>query len=739
MKNELNNDNNKIQLLKKSIQECLIKIKQDYENNNVYPCNLYDLNFFLSELKLINDNKSININELITLKYLFFFRIVLIYEKTMRLIILQILRNCIEINPLFTNMILDAMIPIIICKILEDKNNSSFEERYSCLKLFLSWLKLSDTNFPIIIPQSIASITKTDDTFKIGCIEFLREMSIYRPDLCSTVGGFRILVNSLFEDGIPKILIDKIIYTMRYIINTPNKRKYYNGYGDAYKLYAIFTKSDYSSDIINNTESDNQKKDEIKQKTNKLEMQLNSAIYAIKKMVFTWPGYFLIMKDSLKFSSLTKSLNNEVNIIIKKAILKLFKEILEYCYNIADNFTKVCSNDLDIFYINKYYVAYIIQALYESHLNENLFEFIDSGNCELKEYAIKLAIKYNILFTKLTNDDLHNPYTIEKIENFKWYKNIEYNSVKCEEGGKIKNSSIFTFYLPDYYKKDSSIRIKLMYIMDKMFHHFNCKDTPMLNIGTLSTEVIIAINGMLNSDYIKKYNNNYSIEISKKELYSDEEFPQILKNSKVIELKEFNSWDWSQIDILLDLIEIKKDIFPEINKQKFFKKLLFAYSPSKNLIVKQTWTVNNFYYGAIGNKLFKILVEQGDLSLLDSPNEDYLFQKTNSWIKDVMNCMESLLAENESDNHPFTIKRIYNTLSRNIFIYIGIISNSNQGDEYLYKQGFYSLLDIFIVKNNKYDYLLTLIIDNLNFNSKYVNNWVQKYLVNGNNQIKSIF
>ena len=85
------------------------------------------------------------------------------------------------------------------------------------------------------------------------------------------------------------------------------------------------------------------------------------------------------------------------------------------------------------------------------------------------------------------------------------------------------------------------------------------------------------------------------------------------------------------------------------------------------------WTVNNFYYGAIGNKLFKILSEQIDLSILDASNEDFLFQKSNSWIKDVMNCMESLLYKNDNENHPFIIKRIYNILSRNIFIYIGII------------------------------------------------------------------
>ena len=135
--------------------------------------------------------------------------------------------------------------------------------------------------------------------------------------------------------------------------------------------------------------------------------------------------------------------------------------------------------------------------------------------------------------------------------------------------------------------------------------------------------------------------------------------------------------------------------------------------------------------------MFKILSDtQEDLEILDSPNEDTIFMKSNSWIKDVIQCMEEIYDKNENEEHPFHIKRINNTLSRNIFIYIGIISNSKFGDDYLNKQGFYSLLNKFISKSNKFDYLMTLIIDNLNYNSKHSNNLVQKIIENGNKEIQ---
>ena len=728
-----------IEQLKNDIKEDLSKIKKDYENKITNTINIYTLYWHLNEIKLKKDNKLGEIIDLFTLEYLFFFRILIINAKNQKLFVLKILKNCIKINPTFTNKIIDSMMPIILCKVIEDVKNSSFEERYECLKIFQIWLNSSDSNFPIIFPQSIASISKTDDSFKIGCIEFLREMSIIRPDICSTVGGFRILINSLIEEKLPKNLINKIIFSLVYVINTINKRKYFNGFGDFYKIFSIFTKSDFSSGISSSFDLETRKKrEEIIEENKKLELQLDTAVYIIKSLLLTWPGYFLLINDKLTIGSLVQSLNNDVNIIIKKAILKLLKEILEDGTNIIDTFNIISSDDNDYIYLNKIYFAFLIQGLYDNNLNENLFKFIEgTENNDLREYAIKLYIKFNILFTKLFKYNINNLHLAGKDEELKWYNDMYIkDELNADKNDDINLNQVHP--LTEDKNENVNLRIKMLHLTDKIFHHLNCRDNPNLTLESLSTEIIIAINSMLNLDVIKQYECQYSIENCKKELYSkdDDSFPQMLKNSKVIELKEFQSWDWTQIDSILDIIEVKKELISELNKQKFFKKLLFSYSPSKNLIVKQTWTVNNFFYGAIGNKLFKLLISLEDTSIIDSPNEDYIFQKSNSWIKDVINCLDSLLEKNIQEDHPFTIKRIYNTLSRNIFIFIGIISNSNQGDDYLNKQGFYSILDKFITPSNKFDYLLTIIIDNLNYNSKNTSNLIFKIITNGNNQIK---
>ena len=103
-----------------------------------------------------------------------------------------------------------------------------------------------------------------------------------------------------------------------------------------------------------------------------------------------------------------------------------------------------------------------------------------------------------------------------------------------------------------------------------------------------------------------------------------------------------------------------------------------------------------------------------------------------------MQCLENLLTKNpnEDKDQPFSFKRIYNSLSRNIFSFIGILSQTTIGDEYLEKKKFYALLDKFVTNSNKFDYLLTTIIDNLNFNSKNVSNWIMKLIKEGSSKIK---
>ena len=130
MNNNLNlKDTNNIDQIINSIKDDLATIKINYKKNIIIPVSLYDLEEHLQNFILYNKDKNINIKDLITIDYLFFFRTVLINSNSLRIIILQIFKNCIKINPQFTTKILDAMLPILISKFFEDIK-LPFEERY---------------------------------------------------------------------------------------------------------------------------------------------------------------------------------------------------------------------------------------------------------------------------------------------------------------------------------------------------------------------------------------------------------------------------------------------------------------------------------------------------------------------------------------------------------------------------------------------------------------------------------
>ena len=422
------------------------------------------------------------------------------------------------------------------------------------------------------------------------------------------------------------------------MINTPSKRKYFNGFSDFYKIFAIFTKSDF-------TIKDKDKPEEgSNEERNKLEVQLELSKGVIEKLLKTWPGYSLIMGDYMAMGSIIESLNTDTCISIKKNVLNLVKEIIENDYIIVDNFTTLCSPTKDEFYINKIYLAYILQGLRNNKLYESLIKFIEKENNPLIEYAHKIALKFTILYSKLSNADLQLPFLNEKLEKQKQNELIS-SATQATQASLNQTKSIDEDVI--------NTKVKIMHLLDQTFYHFNCKDFVNLEIGDLSTEIIIAMNSVVNMQNIKKYNNQYSIESSKKELYliDDDSFQQILKSSKILENKEFKTWEWKHIDEILDIVENRKDLIMDLYKQKFFKRLLFCFMPSKNQFVKLHWGADQFIYASIGTKFFKLLAQSSEgIPILDTSPEEFIFQKSLTWYEAVQQCFVNLLTKNNKND-----------------------------------------------------------------------------------------
>ena len=707
---------------KKSIIQTLESIQNDYKTNLIIPNTLYELNNFLTELK----NKKIKtdlIDNQITNEHLYVF-LCLLQEEGTRTLGLKILKNNIEIHPPFTKKLVNKMFPMIICKILEDFKSKNFNDRYECLKLINSWFQLSNNNFPFIFCQGIAAMSKNDEIFKKGCLEFLRILSIIRPDLCSSVGGFKILINSLLDVNNYDIQ-DYILYSLLYVINSPDKRKYFNGFDDFYKIFSVFTKSDFTNKNSPKDKNTNKNNDPNAYENEKKRIELSKNV--IKKLLKTWTGYLLIMGDYMALGSVIEALNTDTEDLIKSTVLNMFNEILNEEYDYIDNFINISSSSRDYFYTNKIFFAYIFQGLEQNNFYSNIMKFIENGNKAYNDFAHSLALKYIILYSKISKTYLKLPFLNEKLRNEFEQKKQENNDLKLIYQ---KEMDLWENQYKEIAEED---------LLDKIFYHFLSKDLSYINAKNLSTEVILALHTLIiNFQSNKKYTNQYSIESCNKELYSidDKSFNKLLIQSKVLDTKEYIKWDWGHIDSILEVIDNKKLIS---ERQAILKKLLYFYYPSKNEFVNNFWKsgkseankeflVDSFSYGSIGNKLFTILAS--------CPEGIIVLKNKDDFVEDVINCLKNCLNENRKAIQVFGIEQIYSKMSRNIFTFIGILSSTLYGDEYLEEKGFYSMLDKFVDSNNKFDYLLATIIDNINFNSKNVNEWISKLISKGSPQIK---
>ena len=707
---------------KKSIIQTLESIQNDYKTNIIIPNTLYELNNFLTELK----NKKIKtdlIDNQITNEHLYVF-LCLLQEEGTRTLGLKILKNNIEIHPPFTKKLVNKMFPMIICKILEDFKSKNFNDRYECLKLINSWFQLSNNNFPFIFCQGIAAMSKNDEIFKKGCLEFLRILSIIRPDLCSSVGGFKILINSLLDVNNYDIQ-DYILYSLLYVINSPDKRKYFNGFDDFYKIFSVFTKSDFTNKNSPKDKNTNKNNDPNAYENEKKRIELSKNV--IKKLLKTWTGYLLIMGDYMALGSVIEALNTDTDDLIKSTVLNMFNEILNEEYDYIDNFINISSSSRDYFYTNKIFFAYIFQGLEQNNFYSNIMKFIENGNKTYNDFAHSLALKYIILYSKISKTYLKLPFLNEKLRNEFEQKKQENNDLKLIYQ---KEMDLWENQYKEIAEED---------LLDKIFYHFLSKDLSYINAKNLSTEVILALHTLIiNFQSNKKYTNQYSIESCNKELYSidDKSFNKLLIQSKVLDTKEYIKWDWGHIDSILEVIDNKKLIS---ERQAILKKLLYFYYPSKNEFVNNFWKsgkseankeflVDSFSYGSIGNKLFTILAS--------CPEGIIVLKNKDDFVEDVINCLKNCLNENRKAIQVFGIEQIYSKMSRNIFTFIGILSSTLYGDEYLEEKGFYSMLDKFVDSNNKFDYLLATIIDNINFNSKNVNEWISKLISKGSPQIK---
>lgn len=493
------------------------------------------------------------------------------------------------------------LIQVIICKIFEDFKYSSFDERMESFKFILNWLEQYPNNFPIIFSQGVVSIARfNDEYFKKGSIEFIRKLAIALPSQCSQVGGLKILISTLL-DGNYLDYSDYIFHTIVFLVNSPNHRIYFKKFTELFRLFSVFTRSEFT---VNPKDRD---KENImtNEERNKLDVQLDLSMRIIIKLLKTWPGYFLIFGNHMAMSSIIQSLNTDTCYIVKKAILEMLKEILDlFDLGNIDNFHVVVDNN--DFYINKIYFAYIIQGLKSVFLYKTLAEFIEKENNSLTDLAKQIRLKFLLLYSKLSNVDILLPSNnkisiiqsntsnsnlpmtkkmssktsfnnkkevtenfddIEMIDNIEMMinKSESFNQFDTFENNLFGSQGNSPQIITEVDEELIQNNIKTMDLLDEKFQNFNQKNTmtnEQIESKDYSDSIILAKDILIFSESSKKYSNEYTVEMAKKELFDlidDSLFNTIIKASNIHQ-KDPAEWDWKKIEELLDIVDYKKEM-----------------------------------------------------------------------------------------------------------------------------------------------------------------------------------
>jgi len=204
------------------------------------------------------------------------------------------------------------------------------------------------------------------------------------------VGGFKILINTLIDDNLIDIS-DNIFYTLVCIINDPEKRKYITNFSDFYRIFSIFTKSGnnsfYTDFSVSNKDKEKEREKEKENNDDKvnIEVQLALSKRIIDKLLKTWPGYSMLMGNFMAFGSIIDSINTDTNMTIKKTVLDMINDLIENETFTVDNFKTLVIGDE--YYVQKIYMAYILQGLYLNKLYNSLIKFIEKENNPLSEYV----------------------------------------------------------------------------------------------------------------------------------------------------------------------------------------------------------------------------------------------------------------------------------------------------------------------------------------------------------------
>lgn len=242
----------------------------------------------------------------------------------------------------------------------------------------------------------------------------------------------------------------------------------------------------------------------------------------------------------------------------------------------------------------------------------------------------------------------------------------------------------------------------------------------------------------------KMYSETILMVKSQLESEADEtKFANLIRASMVTLERDWKKWGWSEISQITDTYLGNAQRLNEALRNKFLKKLLQFFQPSKRAFVTLEWTTENFKYVKVGYNLFKTLLKYKESKAL-LQNSDNFLSNNKSFMTDLANLLNHEIANASGQKQPgsevyagmLNLESFGQKMIRELVSWIGLLSMNKQGLELLLEFRIFDILFAYIDKDGAKDHVLIQILFSLDYRSEgKTREFLQYCLENGSKNL----
>ena len=481
------------------------------------------------------------------------------------------------------------------------KNSTLINERTQILKWIQIWITKYPKSFPFILAQSLISICKNfEDTLRKRGIDILSEIAAKCHEVCSRIGGFKILVDSLIDLSTDKIRYDYLINSLLNVINTPANRRSFRDVTELTRIFSIFTMAEVN------------KKDIDPQTLIMMNNKYMMAKQVIVAMVRHWTGLLYLASDPTGIKSLVEALGQPILEVKKIAILDLFIEIFSQkvddgSFSLHKSNSNSGHDKYKVCILVSNYMSLVLLAFIKAGLYEVWMEIILSGvGNKIKNRAKFLLKRIMQMAFKIIPNHPHLPFLIQTATDF---SRVSDEYTRSSVSRVVKElSEMYVLDLPNPFKR--------MFTKpeEEQLEHYESNEEYKESLYHSHSAFISFIEyfihhpvGVPSPNEILSYNSELKLLFSTS---SEIKFKKRMGDTRVNNSTNFKEWEWDSIlQIFESGILNDEKILDEVLKNRFMKRLLKFYLPlnQKGFVSLKYWR-DNFIYAKVGYYLIKWLL-----------------------------------------------------------------------------------------------------------------------------------